>query len=155
NRRSEMASPAAWVLARPGCPSLHPQETTPMEPEMTVTLTVHTRGDDKHPGLLVTLYGGEKFNIPLTETPETIAGLVRDLADLVPGGPRRAPPPPRGRCRGRAARRRRQGQAGQSPGQENPPVRMICPAGGRREQVGAGAASCSPAPWPTPRGVRQ
>jgi hypothetical protein len=57
-----------------------------MEPKMTVTLTVHARGE---PGLLVTLPGNEKFNIPLTETPDSIAGLVRELAGLVVAHARR------------------------------------------------------------------
>jgi hypothetical protein len=42
-----------------------------MEPKMTVTLTVHARGGD--PGLLVTLPGGEHFNLPLGEKPELAA----------------------------------------------------------------------------------
>jgi hypothetical protein len=55
---------------------------------MTVALTVHARGSGE-PALLVTLPGGEKFNIPLTEKPEAVAGLVRELAGLVVAHARR------------------------------------------------------------------
>jgi hypothetical protein len=52
-----------------------------MEPRMTVTLSV--RRHDGSPALLVKLPDGELYNIPLNETPDTIAQLVRGLAQLV------------------------------------------------------------------------
>jgi hypothetical protein len=55
-----------------------------MEPKMTVTLSVRTpKAGEGAPGLLVSLAGGDKFHIPLTEKPAVIAGLVRELAGLV------------------------------------------------------------------------
>ena len=62
-----------------------------MEPQMSVTLTVHARGTGREPGLLVTLPGAadNKFNIPLNEPPEVVAGLVRELAGLVVAHARR------------------------------------------------------------------
>ena len=62
-----------------------------MEPQMSVTLTVHARGTGREPGLLVTMPGAadNKFNIPLNEPPEVVAGLVRELAGLVVAHARR------------------------------------------------------------------
>jgi hypothetical protein len=48
---------------------------------MTVTLSV--RRHDDSPSLLVKLPDGELYNLPLNETPDTIAQLVRGLAQIV------------------------------------------------------------------------
>ncbi len=55
-----------------------------MKPSITVTLTVDI-GDGGKPSLLVTLPGtdGDKFNIPLDESPAMIARLVWELSSLV------------------------------------------------------------------------
>ncbi len=52
-----------------------------MEPRMSVTLSV--RHHDGNPSLLAKLPDGELYNIPLNETPDTIAQLVKGLAQIV------------------------------------------------------------------------